>query len=110
MEGMKPSGPAAAAILAASAGCAVIGIAVVLATASVDVKKWMNWWDPAGPLTGKTGVGVIAWILAWVILHFMWRHKEISLAKVWTVSLILLIIGFAGTFPTIFEAFEPAKH
>ena len=64
----KPSGPAAAAILAAAVGVFVIGLATNLAEVSADLKNALNWWNPAGPLTGKTGVGVIVWLIAWAVL------------------------------------------
>jgi hypothetical protein len=108
MDSAKPNGPAAAGTLAAGVGCAVIGIAIILATASPSVKNALTWSDPVGPLSGKTGVGVIAWVLCWIILHFAWKTREVSLSKVLMVSYILFAIGFLGTFPTVFEAFAAA--
>ena len=54
---LKPSGPAMAVVLSASLGVFVTGLATLLASASPGVKAALNWWDPAGPLTGKTGAG-----------------------------------------------------
>jgi hypothetical protein len=101
-----PNGPFAAATLAAGIGCALYGAAVLAASASPAFKNLMNWWNPAGPLVGKTSVGVIAWLVAWGLLHFIWRSREVQLSKVWKISLVLLAIGFALTFPPVFEAFE----
>lgn len=101
-----PNGAAMAAILSAALGVFVIGVATVLASASPSIKNLLNWWNPAGPLSGKTGVGVIAWIMTWGVLHLLWRGKEIRFRPVWIVSVILLIGGLLLTFPPIFEAFE----
>lgn len=102
-------GPALAAILAAGLGCATIGLATVLATASESVKNLLNWWAPAGPLTGKTGIGVIIWLASWFILHHLWKNREMSsFTRIWRVGLFLIMLGFLATFPPFFELF--AKH
>lgn len=106
---LKPSGPAMAVILSASIGVFVTGLATVLATASTAVKEALNWWNPAGPLTGKTGVGVIAWMVAWAVSHAVWREKEVGFRGIWILSLILIILGWVMMFPPVFEAFEPHK-
>lgn len=106
----KTSGPALAAVLSAGIGCAVTGVATVLASAFAQIKNLMNWWDPAGPLTGKTGVGVIAWLVTWGIFHLMWREREpIAKRPVILAAVVLVLIGFVLTFPPVFEAFEPHK-
>lgn len=98
-------GPALAAIMAAAIGCAVIGLATVLTEASPVIKETLNWWSPAGPLTGKTGVGIIAWLLAWLGLHLSWEGKELSFSRVCTWAMRLILIGWIGTFPPFFELF-----
>src|SRR4051812_37189182 len=56
-----PNGPAAAAFLACGVGSAVLGLAIVLVEASPGhVKSWLNFYDPVGPLSGKTIVAVVA--------------------------------------------------
>jgi lysylphosphatidylglycerol synthetase-like protein (DUF2156 family) len=102
------NGPFAAMVLAAGIGSSIFGMAVVLASASPTVKNFLNWWNPAGPLVGKTSFGVLAWLFSWAILHFLWRERELPLKKVWVCSLILISIGFVLTFPPAFEWFE--KH
>lgn len=102
-------GPALASIFSAGIGCAVIGLATILATADPKIKAILTWWDPAGPLTGKTGIGVIAWVLSWILLHLAWRKKEFpfqTFQRVWQIVLIFIVIGLLGTFPPIFELFE----
>lgn len=98
-------GPALAAVFSAALGTALIGLATIAAQANVAIKNALNWWDPAGPLTGKTGVGVLAWLLSWLVLHCLWQGRELPFRRLWTCSLVLILIGFLGTFPLVFEAF-----
>ena len=101
-----PNGPAAAAILSAGVGSAVIGLLTTGAVISAGLKSALNWWSPAGPLTGKTGVGVIAWLVSWIVLHTLWKDEDVALVRVLVVTLVLLALGLLMTFPPVFEAFE----
>ncbi|HEX9925972.1 MAG TPA: hypothetical protein VGD99_25165 [Anaerolineae bacterium] len=98
-------GVASAAFVASGIGCLVIGLMVTGAEMSEGLKNALNWWNPAGPLTGKTGVGVIVWLISWVILHSMWKDKEMEFGKYFTITLILIALGFLLTFPPIFTLF-----
>lgn len=106
---LKPSGPAMAVLLSAAIGVFVSGLATVLASASTAVNDALNWWNPAGPLTGKTGVGVIAWLVTWTAAHALWHDKEIAFKRVWIVSLILIFLGMVMMFPPVFQTFEAHK-
>lgn len=101
-----PLGVAAAAFLASGIGSLVIGLLTTGAVISVGLKNALNWWNPAGPLTGKTTVGVIAWAISWVILHTLWKDKDVDFNKVFIVTLVLVALGFLLTFPPVFESFE----
>lgn len=72
---------------------------------SAGLKIALTWSNPVGPLSGKTGVGVIAWIVSWVILHTLWKDKEMDFGKVFTATLILIALGFLFTFPPFFGLF-----
>lgn len=98
-------GVASAAFVASGIGCLVIGLMVTGAEMSTGLRNALNWWNPAGPLTGKTGVGVIVWLVSWVILHTMWKDKDMEFGKVFTITLILIALGFLLTFPPIFTLF-----
>jgi len=101
-----PNGPAAAAILSSGVGSATIGLMTTGAVISGGLNSALNWWSPAGPLTGKTGVGVIAWLVTWIVLHILWKDKDVPLVRVFVVTLVLLALGLLLTFPPFFEAFE----
>jgi hypothetical protein len=100
-------GPAAAAILAAGIGCLVLGLIVPLSEAIPALRNALNWWNPAGPLIGKTTVSVIIWLVAWGVLHMRWQAREVDFGMVWKLSLLFIAVGFIGTFPPVFEAFTP---
>ena len=99
------NGPAAAALLAAGIGSLALGLFVILAEASNSVKNALNFYNPVGPLSGKTTVAIVIWILSWMILHSSWKNKQVSFAGVFTASLILIILGLLGTFPPFFDLF-----
>jgi hypothetical protein len=99
------NGPAAAALLAAGIGSLALGLFVILAEASNSVKNALNFYNPVGPLSGKTTGAIIIWILSWMILHSSWKNKQVSFAGVFTISLILIVLGLLGTFPPFFDLF-----
>jgi len=104
----KPEGPIAAAILAAGIGALALGVLTTLAEGSEKVKDFLNLYDPVGPLSGKTIGAVIAWLVAWAILHVVYRTKAVESRKELAISLILIVLGVVGTFPIFFQAFAPA--
>lgn len=101
----KPSGPAAAALLAAAIGVFTVGAMTTLAEASSSLRSALNWWAPAGPLTGKTGVGVIVWLIAWVLLDARYRGREAHMGRVVLWTWMLIALGVLLTFPPVFEIF-----
>lgn len=103
----KPEGPIAAAILAGGVGCFALGVLTTLAEASTSIKDWLNWQDRVGPLSGKTGMAVIAWLVAWGVLHVVYRDKPFETRRALTIALVLVALGAVGTFPTFFQAFAP---
>ena len=100
-----PNGPVVAALIAGGLGSATIGLMTVLAEASQAVNGALNWWNPAGPLTGKTLFGVIAFFTSWIVLHFIFRGKNVNFPRAATIALVLLGLGLLGTFPPFFDLF-----
>src|SRR5215212_2973889 len=91
-------GVASAAFIASGIGCFLIGLLTTLAEMNPALKTALTWSSTVGPLSGKTGVGVIAWIISWVVLHRMWHDKMTDFGKALTVTLILLGLGLLLTF------------
>ena len=98
--------PAAAAMISGAIGVFTIGLMTTGAVISEGLKAALNWWNPAGPLSGKTGVGILVWLVSWFLLNTLWKGKEYDLTKAFNITLILIILGLVLTFPPVFEAFE----
>jgi hypothetical protein len=101
----KPEGPIAAAILAGGIGCLALGIVTTLAEASSSFKDWLDVNSDVGPLSGKTIVAVVVWLVSWAVLHVVYREKPFETRRALTIALVLVALGVLGTFPTFFQAF-----
>jgi hypothetical protein len=118
----RPNGPVAAAFLAAGVASFVMGIGVILGAASatindaigVDFSAFLQFdknfglGSGVGPLSGKLGLAVIAFVVSWVVFHLWLRGKEVNFRNFFIASLVLVGLGFALTFPPIFVLFAPA--
>lgn len=118
----KPNGPVIAAFVAAGVASLVIGIGVVLNEASAAIKsaigidfnaflqfdKNFGFGSGVGPLSGKVGLAVIAFVVSWILLHLWLRGKEVNFRTGFIAALVLVGLGFALTFPPIFKLFAPA--
>ena len=102
----RSEGPAAAALLAAGIGVAALGIVTTLAEASESFKDWLAWSEDVGPLSGKTIIAVVVWLVAWAVLHPLLRRSRLT-TGILAITGILVLIGVVGTFPIFFEAFAP---
>ncbi len=49
-------------------------LAPIAATAEAiaAVGKAFTWYNPVGPLSGKVGVALIIYVVAWIVLHTLW--------------------------------------
>jgi hypothetical protein len=100
-----PNGPGAAAILAAGIGCAAIGVVTLASELSDTVGNLLNFYSPVGPLSGKTTVAIIIWLVAWIVLARLWATKTVAMGTVNLAAFILLAIGFLLTFPPVWALF-----
>jgi hypothetical protein len=112
----KPNGPVAAAFVAAGFASFVLGLFVTLNEMSSDIHSFLEFdksfgiGSGVGPLSGKVSLAIIAFVVSWVVLHILWRNKDLRWRNVMIASLVLVGLGFALTFPPIFLAFAPAEH
>lgn len=113
-EASKPNGPAAAAFLAAGIGAFVLGLTVVMHEAFPPAEGQAPFWDfstnfglgsGVGPLSGKVTIGTLAYLLSFLGFGVAWRGREVNFRTVLIASVVLLALGFAMTFPPIFEVF-----
>jgi hypothetical protein len=112
----KPSGPAAAAFLAAGIGSLVMGLMVNVnelsgkikdatgfdANAFLQFDKNFGLGSGVGPLSGKVIIAVLAFVISFGVLFLLWRRREINVRKAFIWTLVLVGLGFALTFPPIF--------
>jgi len=99
------TGAAAAAFIGSGIGVFVMGFLTTLSEASSGIANLLNWIKAAGPLSGKTGVSVIVWIVSWLILNNAWKGQDYDLKKAFTITLVLIGLGFLLTFPPFFVLF-----
>ena len=94
-----------ASMIASGIGSLVLGIAIVLSEVNADIKTFLTWNSGVGPLSGKTGVAVIAFVPSWVILHYAFQRRAISLTTSFIVTVVLVALGLLLTFPPVFMSF-----
>ncbi len=99
------NGPAAAAILASGVGSLVLGLFTCLTQGVGAINAALSFYGPVGSLSGETTLAVVAWLVAWALLHFRWRSKRVDFTKVFVATLTLISLGLLGTFPPFFQLF-----
>lgn len=101
----KPNGPAVAAMLAAGLGALALGILVVWAEASESFAENLRFQNRVGPLSGKTTIAGLVYVVSWAVLTpMLWRRQVSWLAAV-VITGVLIAAGAVGTFPKFFELF-----
>jgi hypothetical protein len=99
------NGPAAAAVLASGIGSFALGMSTTLAQAVGPIRNALNLSDPVGPLSGKTTVAIVIWLVAWAVFHQLWKDQQVNFIRLYVATLIMVALGLLGTFPLFFEAF-----
>ena len=97
-----------AAMIASGIGAAVLGLMVVGAEANPALKTALTWDKGVGPLAGKVGVAIIAYLISWVALHFAFQKQSPKLMTALWITIGLLIVGVALTFPPIYMGIAAA--
>jgi len=67
----------------------------------------LQWSDRVGPLSGKTIMTVMVWLVSRVVLHVIYRNRAYETRRAFTIALVLIGLGVVGTCPTFFQAFAP---
>jgi len=104
-ERPRPFGPVAAAFLAAGIGSLVLGLLTTIAEANATFADKLNWYNPVGPLSGKTLIAVAAFVASWLLLHLALRGKEPAQGVTYWATGLLVVAGFLLTFPKFFDLF-----
>jgi hypothetical protein len=103
----KPDGPFAAALLATGIGCFLLGLLTTLAEASGGFRTFLNFYNPVGPLSGKTTYAVVLYAISWAVLYYVWKGRDNMVRLVLRPFVVLTLLGLLGTFPIFFELFAP---
>lgn len=101
----RPEGPISAAIIAGGVGAFALGILTTLSEASTRVADALEWSERVGPLSGKTTIAVIVWLVAWGVLYLVYRNRPIETRRALVIALVLVALGVLGTFPKFFQLF-----
>lgn len=103
----RPDGPGAAFMLSAGIGCFVLGLFTTLNEASPAVSAFLGPWGPGGvgPLGGKVGLAVIAYLLSLGVTLALWWKKDVDIKRWFWISVGLGCLGVLLTFPLFFEMF-----
>lgn len=104
-ERFLPNGEASAAFLAAGIGCLAMGVLTVLETAVGLLHTLLQFYPPAGSITGITTVMVIVWLVSWVILHKRWKSKQVNFTRIFMIALAFIFLGIVGIFPPFVHLF-----
>jgi len=95
----------AAAMLAAGIGSLVFGLLTILVQVSPAVRNALQFYQPAGQITGLTTLSVAAWLISWYILFRLWKERQVPFSWVFAVTLLLIVLGLVGTFPPFYGLF-----
>jgi len=104
VELARPSGPAAAVILAAGLASFTLGLLSVLTAASTSISNALTLSDRVGDVSGLTTSATVVFFASWGTLAIAWRHADPPLARVTAGAAGLIALGLLGTFPPIFNA------
>jgi hypothetical protein len=103
-EQVRPSGPAAAAMLAAGLASFTLGLLSVLTAASASVSNALTLSDGVADISGLTTAATVVFFSSWAVLAIAWRRADPPLVRVAVAAAALIALGLLGTFPPFFNA------
>jgi hypothetical protein len=98
-----------ASFIACGIGSTVFGLGVIGAEMSTSFKNAIVLNSGVGPLSGKALIGVVAFVLSWILLHFGMRGKYVPLKTSFIIGVALTLLGVLFTFPPFFLLFAPSE-
>lgn len=104
--GALPNGPAWAALLAAGIGCVSFGVITDISESSARVSRALQWYSPAGSLSGVAMCAIVIWLIAWAALHARWRDRQLANQRtLMTATFLLILAALVTTFPPFYGLF-----
>ena len=115
-EGLRPTGPAAAAVAAASVAVLALagsGVAAALAPRFEQAlaeagRYFIPGGDHLGAFGGQQLVMVAAWLVSWALLHARWRRRQVSLTATTVVLVVCLAAGTLLLWPPVLRSLPAA--
>ncbi len=101
LEGQLANGPGGAAILSAGIGCFAIGVLTLIGDGSKKMAGLFTFYRPTGPLSGVSMLGIVVWLVIWLVLARRWRTKVVAIGRMNLAAFIFLALGLLLTFPPI---------
>jgi hypothetical protein len=103
----RPSGPAAAVLLATGIASAVLGLLTMFSVASPRASSLLTFSDRVGDLSGISIITFAVFFGSWALLTVAWRKSNPSLVAVGVATAVLVALCFVATFPPVFHVFDP---
>jgi hypothetical protein len=100
-DGQLTNGSGGAAILSAGIGCFAIGVLALIGDGSKRTAGLFTFYRPTGPLSGVSTLGIVLWLVVWLVLARRWRKKVVAMSKVNLAAFVFLALGLLLTFPPI---------
>jgi H+/Cl- antiporter ClcA len=101
-----PTGPGAAAVLAAGIGCLALGALALASDAFPLLDRAMRFWPPSGSLSGVSTSAVAIWLCAWFLLARRWNRRDVALRPVTLAAGVMLLAGLLLTFPPFMDLLQ----
>ena len=99
----RSNGALWAAILASGIGALAVGLMVILNESGIYSAPTL--YGPAGGVSGRTTIAAVIWLVAWAVLHRLWRDREVDGGRVTVIAVVLILLGLVGTFPPVWTLF-----
>jgi len=93
-----------AAVFAAWMGLMALAIANIASDVSTDFSNSLKLNAGIGPYSGKEVIWLTVWFVAWPVLHFVLRNRDMDLRKWFGVFLVGMLVAVLLMWPPFFEA------
>lgn len=100
-----PNGGAAAALLAAGIGCFTLGVLSVLANVFGPFSDALKLYGLGDDISGISTLMILVWLISWLILHQLWKKRQVNFTRIFVFTLILIALALLCTFPPFAKLF-----
>ena len=98
------NGAAWAALLSAAIGGGTFAVLTDLSEASRAASGKLQWYGPAGSLSGVAIGSVVIWAGVWAGLHVRWRGRTLARQRtLLAITGALVVLSLVATFPPFYE-------